>query len=87
MMPHLPLLRILAFPIWTGTFDIEADLPGSLSLSPLFFQHHPLMIYLKVWGVFCPGEVGWDSVAWPFAAGLFWCPDNLSPAASLLPLR
>lgn len=71
MMPHLPLLRILTFPIWTGTLDNKADLPQLLSLLPLFSQHHLLMIYPKFWagvgGVrFCPGERGWDSVAWLF---------------------
>lgn len=26
MMPHLPLLWVLAFPIWTGTLDDKTDL-------------------------------------------------------------
>lgn len=45
------------------------------------------MIYLKVLGGFCPGETGWDSVAWPFTPRLFLCPDNLLPATSSFPLK
>lgn len=79
---HLSLYIVIR----TGTLENKADSPRLLSLLPLIIQHHLLIIYLKVLGVFCPGETGWDSVAGPFTPGLFLCSDNFSPTPSL-PLR
>lgn len=79
---HLSLYIVIR----TGTLENKADSPRLLSLLPLIIQHHLLIIYLKVLGVFCPGETGWDSVAGPFTPGLFLCLDNFSPTPSL-PLR